>query len=108
MQNRETRGALRVCPPIFGGMDSDRSTPSAFRNGGRPGRLPTLGRRLLWGLLILLFVALFTIAVTVYIVFRLSVPLGLSALILAVVTVCLLYTSPSPRDRQKSRMPSSA
>ena len=24
------------------------------------------------------------------------------------VTVCLLYTSPSPRDRQKSRMPSSA
>ena len=22
--------------------------------------------------------------------------------------VCLLYTSPSPRDRQKSRMPSSA
>ena len=24
------------------------------------------------------------------------------------VTRCLLYTSPSPRDRQKSRMPSSA
>ena len=24
------------------------------------------------------------------------------------VTACLLYTSPSPRDRQKSRMPSSA
>ena len=24
------------------------------------------------------------------------------------VEVCLLYTSPSPRDRQKSRMPSSA
>ena len=23
-------------------------------------------------------------------------------------SVCLLYTSPSPRDRQKSRMPSSA
>ena len=23
-------------------------------------------------------------------------------------TLCLLYTSPSPRDRQKSRMPSSA
>ena len=22
--------------------------------------------------------------------------------------ICLLYTSPSPRDRQKSRMPSSA
>ena len=24
------------------------------------------------------------------------------------ITYCLLYTSPSPRDRQKSRMPSSA
>ena len=24
------------------------------------------------------------------------------------VDICLLYTSPSPRDRQKSRMPSSA
>ena len=27
---------------------------------------------------------------------------------IAVVDACLLYTSPSPRDRQKSRMPSSA
>ena len=27
---------------------------------------------------------------------------------LAIVDICLLYTSPSPRDRQKSRMPSSA
>ena len=26
----------------------------------------------------------------------------------AVAMACLLYTSPSPRDRQKSRMPSSA
>ena len=26
----------------------------------------------------------------------------------AMIIVCLLYTSPSPRDRQKSRMPSSA
>jgi nucleoside-diphosphate-sugar epimerase len=26
----------------------------------------------------------------------------------AVINLCLLYTSPSPRDRQKSRMPSSA
>ena len=26
----------------------------------------------------------------------------------ALAYVCLLYTSPSPRDRQKSRMPSSA
>ena len=27
---------------------------------------------------------------------------------LALLEACLLYTSPSPRDRQKSRMPSSA
>ena len=27
---------------------------------------------------------------------------------LAAIQICLLYTSPSPRDRQKSRMPSSA
>ena len=26
----------------------------------------------------------------------------------SLIQVCLLYTSPSPRDRQKSRMPSSA
>ena len=30
------------------------------------------------------------------------------SLTLGVVHTCLLYTSPSPRDRQKSRMPSSA
>ena len=27
---------------------------------------------------------------------------------LSILYICLLYTSPSPRDRQKSRMPSSA
>ena len=34
-----------------------------------------------------------------------AVIIGLSN---ALLTACLLYTSPSPRDRQKSRMPSSA
>ena len=35
--------------------------------------------------------------------------LGLIAIALMVIAYsCLLYTSPSPRDRQKSRMPSSA
>ena len=29
-------------------------------------------------------------------------------LVLTLLIPCLLYTSPSPRDRQKSRMPSSA
>ena len=33
---------------------------------------------------------------------------GLSGLQVANILDCLLYTSPSPRDRQKSRMPSSA
>ena len=33
---------------------------------------------------------------------------GWIGLLLGLAGVCLLYTSPSPRDRQKSRMPSSA
>ena len=33
---------------------------------------------------------------------------SLSGLMRAELSICLLYTSPSPRDRQKSRMPSSA
>ena len=34
--------------------------------------------------------------------------LGLVFVLLAVLLACLLYTSPSPRDRTRSRMPSSA
>ena len=34
--------------------------------------------------------------------------LGFVALLGAYITTCLLYTSPSPRDRTRSRMPSSA
>ena len=34
--------------------------------------------------------------------------LVISSLLLALVTGCLLYTSPSPRDKRQSRMPSSA
>ena len=33
---------------------------------------------------------------------------GLSIIFTMLTYTCLLYTSPSPRDRQKSRMPSSA
>ena len=36
-----------------------------------------------------------------------NIPMEFGTLILQINT-CLLYTSPSPRDRQKSRMPSSA
>ena len=35
-------------------------------------------------------------------------PHGDSAIYQSMVRICLLYTSPSPRDRQKSRMPSCA
>ena len=31
-----------------------------------------------------------------------------AAALVGLIATCLLYTSPSPRDRQKSRMPSSA
>ena len=34
--------------------------------------------------------------------------LGADSLDTVELVICLLYTSPSPRDRQKSRMPSSA
>ena len=35
-------------------------------------------------------------------------PLGLIPITIALYICCLLYTSPSPRDRTRSRMPSSA
>ena len=34
--------------------------------------------------------------------------IGLCGFVYPLILTCLLYTSPSPRDRQKSRMPSSA
>ena len=39
-----------------------------------------------------------------------KIPAGMLKVIQSyrVTRICLLYTSPSPRDRQKSRMPSSA
>ena len=40
--------------------------------------------------------------------FGIKVGFGIAFLLLTDFSVCLLYTSPSPRDRQKSRMPSSA
>ena len=50
-----------------------------------------------------------------YLVFRMGWNEGINFGLLSgagarwlLIAVCLLYTSPSPRDRQKSRMPSSA
>ena len=40
--------------------------------------------------------------------FKVQHPLFLFRASVHVLSTCLLYTSPSPRDRQKSRMPSSA
>ena len=39
---------------------------------------------------------------------QITVVLHEQSLPVSLFDVCLLYTSPSPRDRQKSRMPSSA
>ena len=36
------------------------------------------------------------------------VTLGMPLLVLGYIGICLLYTSPSPRDQRGSRMPSSA
>ena len=41
-----------------------------------------------------------------YIIMLLSYLAGF--LVISLITACLLYTSPSPRDRTRSRMPSSA
>ena len=71
---------------------------------------------------ILLFVGLIAIAVLFAVAgkYILTLPLTLASLallklkglsffqLISLFRFCLLYTSPSPRDRQKSRMPSSA
>ena len=55
--------------------------------------------------LILSFIAVFSIPVISFVKKQMA-QLGNGPKV--VVGTCLLYTSPSPRDRQKSRMPSSA
>ena len=37
-----------------------------------------------------------------------SLPMMISMPVQALYNICLLYTSPSPRDKRQSRMPSSA
>ena len=51
-----------------------------------------------------------TIGLGLFVVFYLvnKTFLGLDAGVQLLVLICLLYTSPSPRDRTRSRMPSSA
>ena len=46
--------------------------------------------------------------VTSWAMHKLGVEEWLVSAVMSMYTGCLLYTSPSPRDRQKSRMPSSA
>ena len=41
-------------------------------------------------------------------ILEIGTAVGFSAILMGKYSPCLLYTSPSPRDRQKSRMPSSA
>ena len=60
-----------------------------------------------YGTAILAFIQASALAVTLSASGLAYVP-GPTFFVSAVFSVCLLYTSPSPRDRQKSRMPSSA
>ena len=48
------------------------------------------------------------IANSCIIIANISIRAGIIAITTYTIISCLLYTSPSPRDRQKSRMPSSA
>ena len=60
-----------------------------------------------WGILPVPFHSLFIILTILW--FEVNLPIGLCmAWLTNPLTVCLLYTSPSPRDRTRSRMPSSA
>ena len=56
--------------------------------------------------IILLFILFSILAISNPSKKRVKISRNISILVL--ISICLLYTSPSPRDRQKSRMPSSA
>ena len=58
------------------------------------------------GALVALLGTLFSLSATARLL--LQVFAALMLILMALYIACLLYTSPSPRDRQKSRMPSSA
>ena len=57
-------------------------------------------------------IAIALAAMLIYIWFRFEWQFSIGAIIAifhdVIITLCLLYTSPSPRDRTRSRMPSSA
>jgi two-component system NtrC family sensor kinase len=67
------------------------------------GQVPSLRFRLLGGLLILIFLALFTVAVTVYIGLRLDVPSQLLGVMVAAVIVADILIAYLVADRQLSR-----
>ena len=54
-----------------------------------------------------IFITIITAGVVTFI-FNLIPQILTMIYIVGIIYICLLYTSPSPRDRQKSRMPSSA
>ena len=56
---------------------------------------------------ILLFMSIVAVTIAIAKMIQFSA-LGIARSEHAERSICLLYTSPSPRDRQKSRMPSSA
>ena len=73
------------------------------RNQLHGGRMPSLRFRLLGGLLTLLFLALFTVAVTVYIGLKLDLPSQLLGVLVAAVIVVDILLAYLVADRQLSR-----
>ena len=70
--------------------------------------LLTLGMKLLLVLGITAILDLGAKETPLGLVTQMVVGAAVTAALVALFLTCLLYTSPSPRDRQKSRMPSSA
>ena len=97
------QGIANVATGFLGGMAGCAMIGQSiinYRSGGR-GRLSTL----LSGIFLLILIIVLGDLVA-------RIPLAALVAVMIMVSVgtfdCLLYTSPSPRDRQKSRMPSSA
>ena len=68
----------------------------------------TFAEFLLMGVLTLVVVMFIGILLGLYVIWRVLSKSHLGTLIEGWIEVCLLYTSPSPRDGLLSRMPSSA
>jgi len=104
------RGAAQV---ITQGAQRNTSLPEVFGFLGSLGIPGTTVRLSLMVMVALILLSFFfekkmVYARRIYLIGANPVAARLSGISVAKYVTCLLYTSPSPRDRQKSRMPSSA